>query len=132
MNEVLEQAMAPVLQDLSGAGVAPARIEEQNWTDLEDRPSAMVRSTDGSGFGISVDRLAPAAERVAAIADQIQEWAIEQLWGTAATNWPRCPQHPDSHPMKATVQHQSAVWVCPFDERPISVIGSLRAADVAP
>ncbi|WP_139142747.1 hypothetical protein [Humibacillus sp. DSM 29435] len=90
MNEVLEQALAPVLQDLSGAGVSLARIEEENWTGLEDRPSAMVWSTDGSGFGIGVDRLAP------------------------------------------SVQHQSAVWVRPVGEKPIALIGSLRAAEVAP
>ena len=131
MNEVLEQGLAPVLRDLSGSGVAPARIEEQNWTGLEDWPSAMVWSTDGSGSGVSVDRRAPSAERVAAVADQIQEWAIEELWGRAPTNWPRCPQHPDSHPMKATVQHQTAVWVCPVDEKLVALIGSLRR-EVAP
>ncbi len=122
---MLEQALAPVLRDLSGAGVAPARIEEENWTGLEDRPSAMVRSADGSGSGIGVDRQATSAERVAAVADQIQEWAIEELWGNAPTNWPQCPQHPETHPLKATVQHKMAVWVCPVDERPAAKIGSL-------
>lgn len=131
MDEVFEQALAPVLRDLGDAGVAPARIEEQNWTGLEDLPSAMVWSTDGSGVGVSVDRQAKSAERAAAAADQIQEWAIEELWGKAPTNWPRCPQHPDSHPMKAAVRHQTAVWVCPVDEQPVALIGSLRRAEVA-
>ena len=132
MNEVLEQTLAPVLRDLSGAGLAPARIEEENWTGLEHRPSAMVRSADGSGSGISVDRQATSAERVAAVADQIQEWAIEELWGRASTNWPRCPHHPETHPMKATVQHQTAVWVCPVDDKPVALIGSLTEAQGAP
>lgn len=42
-----------------------------------------------------------------------------------ATNWPRCPRHPDSHPMKVSTRGATAVWTCPADEIVISSIGEL-------
>lgn len=72
-----------------------------------------------------VARSAQVSERVASMADQVQEWAIEELWGQASTNWPACPQHPNSHPLKATTLGGSAVWVCPADGALISKIGML-------
>jgi hypothetical protein len=62
------------------------------------------------------------------VANQIQEWAIEELWATTATNWPRCPRHPDSHPTKASTREATAVWTCPADELVISTIGELYAS----
>jgi hypothetical protein len=125
VDEVLRQAMEPVLRDLRGVGIAPPRIEYDEWTDDPDSASAMMWSPDGSGTGVYVSRLAPEFERVAAVADQIQEWAIEELWGQGPTNWPPCPQHPDRHPMKAATRDGAAVWECPVDETFISPIGSL-------
>src|SRR5262245_43989557 len=47
----------------------------------------------------------PLAQRIASVAGQVQEWAIEALWraGRPAT-WPECPGHPNAHPLTATVQ----------------------------
>lgn len=72
----------------------------------------MMLAADGSGWSVSVQRGAPLVERVAQAADQVQDWSIElQLWGSAPTNWPQCPGHPDSHPMQARVVKTKAVWV---------------------
>jgi hypothetical protein len=131
VDEVLQQAMEPVLRDLRGAGVAPPRIEDDDWTGDTDSASAMLRSPDGSGRGVYVSRLAPGFERVAAMADQVQEWAIEELWGQAPTNWPPCPPHPDSHPMSAAARGGAAVWECPVDETVIAPIGALCCGDAA-
>lgn len=131
VDEVLRQAMEPVLRDLRGAGVAPARIEDDDWTGDPDSASAMVWSSDGSGTGVYVSRLAPAAERVAALADQVQQWAIEELQGGSATNWPPCPPHPDTHPMRAATRAGAALWECPADGTPIAPIGSLCCGDAA-
>jgi hypothetical protein len=56
----------------------------------------------------------PLAQRIASVADQIQEWAVEARWhaGRPAT-WPGCPLHPDSHPLMAAVREGRAVWICP-------------------
>jgi hypothetical protein len=97
---------------------------------MEKRPerrieTAMLSSPYGSGIGIHVDADAPGAERVAIVADQVQERVIEELWGQAATNWPPCPNHPDGHPLSASPGDGIAVWVCPHDGMPFSLVGSL-------
>lgn len=125
MDEVLRRALEPVLRDLRESGLDTPRIEDWDWTDDPDRPSAMLWSPD-AGLGISVLRSATPSQRIAAAADQAQEWAIEgQLWGAGATNWPRCPRHPSTHPMQATTVKDSAVWVCPLSEEVVAPIGDL-------
>lgn len=125
MDEVLQQSMEPILRDLRGAGIAAPRIEDDDWTGDPDVPSVMLWSPDGSGTRVSVSRSAPPFERIAAVADQVQEWAIEELWGHASTSWPPCPQHPNTHPMQATTRDDVAVWVCPADQTIASPIGAL-------
>jgi hypothetical protein len=117
--------MEPVLRDLRGVEIVPARIEDDDWTGDQDSASAMLWSSDGSGTGVYVSRSAQAVERIAAMADQVQDWAIEELWGQASTNWPPCPQHPNGHPMKATTRGDAAVWVCPVDGTVVSLVGAL-------
>ncbi|WP_286929706.1 MULTISPECIES: hypothetical protein [Aeromicrobium] len=126
MDDILSEAMAPVLRDLARSGLTPPRIDESDWSGDPDHPSAMMWAPDGTGRGISVQRSAPEPERLASAADQVQEWAIESiLWGTAPTNWPQCPRHPAHHPLLASTSDTSAVWVCPTDRAVIGVIGSL-------
>jgi hypothetical protein len=125
VDELLHQAMEPVLRDLRGAGIAAPRIEDDDWSDDPDAAAVMLWSSDGSGTGVYVSRSAPACERVAAMADQVQEWAIEELWGQASTSWPECPRHPNGHPMKATTRDGVAVWSCPADQTPFSEVGAL-------
>ena len=62
----------------------------------------------------------------------MQEWAIEdQLWGSEApTNWPPCPEHPDSHPMEATTADSTAVWICPRSRHAIAAIGALTPGGI--
>lgn len=125
MDEVLRQAMEPVLRDLRGVALAPVRIEADDWTGDEEWPSAMLWSTDGSGTGVSVRRSAATAERVASVAEQVQEWAFEELWGHAPTNWPPCPSHPDNHPLTPAARGGQAVWLCPGDQAVVARIGAL-------
>lgn len=117
--------MAPVLRDLRSAGIAAPRIEDRDWSDEPEWSTAMMWSPDGSGSGVYVSRLAPEFERVAMVADQVQEWAIEELWRAAPTNWPPCPHHPDNHPMEVSTQDAAAVWTCPVDGAVISPVGEL-------
>ena len=121
----MQQALAPVLHDLKGGAIAAPRIEAGDWTGDADYPSVMLWSSTGSGMGVQVSRLAPRSERIASVADQVQEFVIEELWRQAPTNWPPCPRHPRTHPLKATAQDDTAVWVCPVDDSLVAVIGTL-------
>lgn len=125
MDEVLRRALVPVLRDLRRAGVAAPRIEDDDWSGDPGQPSAMMRSRDGSGAGVSVSLSEPECERVASAADQVQDWVIEERWGRAPTNWPRCPRHPDNHPMTAICRSEAAVWACPADGIAVCDIGKL-------
>jgi hypothetical protein len=125
MDELMRQALVPVLHDLEGAALAAPRIEAADWTGDPDSPSVMLWGPTGNGMGVQVSRLAPTSERIASVADQVQEFVIEELWGQAPTNWPPCPRHPRAHPMRAMVQDDAAVWVCPVDDALVSVIGTL-------
>ncbi len=126
MDEVLSEALEPVCRDLERSGLQAPRLEDREWNDFPGYASAVMWAPDGSGRGVSVDRTAPAHERVAAAADQVQEQTIEsQLWGVAETNWPRCPEHPHSHPLEATTSGEAAVWVCPASRSVVAPIGGL-------
>jgi hypothetical protein len=125
VDELMRQALVPVLHDLEGAAVAAPRIEAADRTGDPDWPSVMLWSPTGNGMGVQVSRLAPMSERIASVADQVQEFVIEELWGQAPTSWPPCPRHPTAHPMRALAQDDTAVWVCPVDDSLMSVIGRL-------
>lgn len=120
MDEVLERAMEPVLRDVRSSGLEPPGIGDEPWADDPSSVSAMLWSADGSGVGVSADRRVAEHERIARVADQVQEWVIEQRWGAGATNWPACPRHPDSHPLQASVRGGAAVWLCPADDVPVA------------
>ena len=117
--------MEPVLRDLRSTGVATPRVQSTDWTHDTDLASAVLHGRDDAGTGVYVSRSASVPEQAASMADQVQEWAIEELWDHSSTNWPPCPRHPTSHPMRATVQGATAVWVCPVDEALVTEIGNL-------
>ena len=125
VDEVLRRALVPVLRDLESSGIAAPRIEADGWWSDPDLPTVMLWSPDGSGMGVNVFPPARMSERIASVADQVQEWVIEELWRQGPTNWPRCPLHPSTHPMKALAQDDAAVWACPFDDTFVAVIGAL-------
>jgi hypothetical protein len=105
VDDVLSEAMAPVLRDLLAAGITAPRIEDRDWIEEPRSSSAMLWTPDGSGTGVCVSATAPEHERIARVTDQVQEWVFEQLWGDGApTNWPPCPRHPKSHPMKVSTR----------------------------
>jgi hypothetical protein len=124
VDELLWESIEPVLHDLRGAGISPPRFEDSDWIVSPNRVAAKLRSPDGDSTGVSVSRSDPVHERVAELADQVQEWAIEELWGRGS-NWPQCPQHPSSHPMQATTRDGAAVWACPADRAVAVAIGTL-------
>ncbi|MFT4296880.1 MAG: hypothetical protein QM582_15865 [Micropruina sp.] len=117
--------MEPVLRDLRSSGIEAPRIEDDDWSDDPEQHSAMMWSRAGNGAGVSVLGWESRCERIAAVADQVQDWAIMELWGREPTNWPPCPRHPDSHPMTADCHEGAAVWRCPSDQVRVAEIATL-------
>ena len=124
MDAELTAALEPVLRDLA-ADAVPVRIVDEVWAD---QPSAMLYDPDGFGMGIRVPPGLPHAVQIAEVADQVQEWAVEALWFAGRpTNWPRCPRHPQTHPLMAAEQGGQAYWKCPARDELISEIGRAGA-----
>jgi hypothetical protein len=129
LHPELVEALDAVLADLATGGVhLDARdSDDPNWENFGEL-RAMVWAPDGSGVGISVGEGWPLPERTAAVADQIQEIAIEARWASQmSATWPECPAHPNSHPLQARVVDGRAVWCCPETGAVIAEVGTLSA-----
>jgi hypothetical protein len=133
-REKLRAALEPILRDMRSSGaIVPDVLEEAHDDPGPDCVSAWISPPEGAGAhdvgsrGIHVQVSLPPPERLAGLADQLQEWEVEELAaaGRSAT-WPQCPQHPDSHPLAPQARAGQAVWCCPASGQIISVIGSLR------
>jgi len=117
----------------SSGAIVPRVVEEAHDDPGPDGVSAWIRLPGGDGFhdvgsrGIQVQVSLPPAERLAGLADQLQDWEVEELAaaGRPAT-WPECPQHPGSHPLAPRVSGGQAAWCCPVSGQVISAIGALR------
>jgi hypothetical protein len=128
MDDRLAEALAPVLRDLATTGSVRPEVRDDQWSDFPGQLCAMLHSPDGSGQGVHVMADQPPQDRVAQAADVVQEWAVEELCARGrATNWPRCPRHPDNHPLAATVREQRAVWVCPREGDLVATVGEIGA-----
>lgn len=132
VHDVLRLSLAPVLRDVAASGVPMPDIRDKVWTRQSHIASAMMWSRTGGGTGVQVDLTASEPDRVAHVADQVQEWVIEELWGHAPTNWPVCPGHPATHPLSAGTAGDVAAWVCPHDGTRVAAIGALPATGAVP
>lgn len=124
----LHEAMAPVLRDLETSGAIRPTIYEETHDGVADEfVCVMLWSSDGTGMGVFIPAEPTAAEQLARLAEQVQEWEIEELAavGRSAT-WPECPEHPDSHPLQPVADDGNrAVWRCPRSGQLISQVGAL-------
>lgn len=123
----LHAALGPVLHDIRVTGAILPDIREETHGEIEGTISASVYSPLGSGgMGIFVRVELPLAERVADLADQVQEWEVEELPGHGkSSSWPECPDHPNSHPLSPVTRDGQAIWTCPRTGRRIAAIGEL-------
>ena len=122
----LRETLAPVLRDIQASGAIPPIIREETPDPVGDEfVSVMLWSADGTGAGVHVPAGPAVAERVARLADQVQEWEIEELVAAGRPAvWPECPDHPDSHPLEPVADAETAVWRCPRAGRVISQVGA--------
>jgi hypothetical protein len=131
----LQAALDPVLRDLAASGAIMPVIQDEGANQEaryeEEFVLVWFRSADGTGAGIYLPPGPPTADQVARVADQVQEWEIEELAAAARpATWPGCPLHPGSHPLAAEVDGDVAVWRCPRGARP--VIGAIGALPPGP
>ena len=126
MDSALAEALAPVLHDLENSGSVRPDVRDVGESGWPGQLTAMLYSPGGSGQGVMALTGDPLPERIASVADQVQEWAIEELCSIGRpTNWPQCPHHPDSHPLAAVVRENRAVWTCPKTGDVVTGIGQL-------
>lgn len=128
VDSKLSEALAPVLDDLRNSGGPVPDVRDAQWSNFPGQVTAMLYAADGSGQGVSAMAAEPLPQRIASVADQVQEWAVEELCRVRRpATWPECTWHPDSHPMAAEVRDGRAVWTCPRSGHASDRIGSLRA-----
>jgi hypothetical protein len=82
---------------------------------------------DGSSAFGSAFFMVGSPEEAAQLAEQVQEWEVEQLcWAGRSATWPECPEHPGSHPLEPVAAGAGiAVWRCPRSQRVAGAIGGL-------
>jgi hypothetical protein len=86
--------LEPILRDMRSSGAIVPDVREEAHDDLgPEYVHAWIELPESTGAqGIRVQVSLPPPERLADLADQLQEWEIEELAaaGRAAT-WPECP-----------------------------------------
>ena len=129
----LRADLEPILRDMRSSGAIVPDVFEEAHDDLgPDYMCAWIQPPEGAGpqhagsQSIHVQVSIPVPDRLADLADQLQDWEVEELAaaGRSAT-WPECPQHPDSHPLAPQAHGDQAAWCCPASGQVISVIGAL-------
>lgn len=114
-----------VLKDVTSSGLIAPRIEIDDWYGDPQVASVMIYSVkDSTGRGVSVRNDLPSSAQLVVVADQVQEWVIEEC-GATRSNWPQCPWHPTNHPLSAALIGDRAVWACPRSLAPVARIGEL-------
>jgi hypothetical protein len=120
----IEAALELVLQDLRSEGAPVPRVEDKRWQGWAPSQSVMLWAADGTGAGVWLDLSLPEPDRMVHLADQVQDWAVEELARLRRpTNWPQCDAHPATHPRAPVVAGGQAVWACPLGEGTPRAIG---------
>jgi len=121
--------LEPVLRDMRVSGaIVPEFLERAYEGAGPDTACALIRygREHDRGWRIQVSLGEPPADRLAELADRLQEWEIEELFATGRpATWPECPVHPDSHPLSPEVRDGEAAWCCPASGQVICRIGAL-------
>jgi len=119
---------------MRSSGAIVPDVLEQAHDDLgPDYVYAWIQPPGSTGSqvigsqSIHVQVTLPLPERLADLADQLQDWEVEELAARVrSATWPQCPQHPDSHPLAPQARGDQAAWCCPASGQVIDAIGALR------
>jgi hypothetical protein len=129
----LRANLEPILRDMRNSGAIVPDVIEEAHDDLgPEYVHAWIRLPESSGSpdtaaqDIRVHVDLPFPERLADLADQLQDWEVEELFAAGRPpTWPECPEHPDSHPLAPQARSDQAAWCCPASGHVISTIGAL-------
>ena len=83
MDIGLSEALVPVLRDLSTCGAPVPDVRDQQWSDFPGQMTAMLHDTDGTAQGVFAMAAESLPQRIASVANQVQEWTVEALWRAA-------------------------------------------------
>jgi hypothetical protein len=122
----LADALELVVRDLKRTGGLTLRALDEPVDNLYGYESVWLLSGRRWRTGLSAPLEMGSAERVVHVADQVQEFVLEELGrlGRPAT-WPECSEHPGSHPLEARLGDGGPGWVCPKSGRTVAGIGGL-------
>ncbi|MBL1097108.1 hypothetical protein [Streptomyces coffeae] len=130
MTDDLAAALEPVLRDLRATCAVQPVVREGRGEGDDGEDIVWLHDADGSGVGIVLWPGLGAAERLAQVAEQASDWAVEALCAALKPAvWPECPAHPDSHPLEAGVRGGVVRWSCPRTGQPVALVGELGASD---
>ena len=120
-----KDALEPVLRDIRATGVPVPTVQ---FTRQEDKDLwlAILTASDESSHGFYIDLSLTRAQLVCSVAESTQEWVFDEMQSAGRTNWPLCPLHPRTHPLKAVVAKGIPQWACPSENIAISEIGDLE------
>jgi hypothetical protein len=122
----LTDALGVVLRDVTVSGLA-LRILDAPASDDPDVESVWLRGMGGSRTGIVLERGTTAASALVRVADQVQDFLVEeQAARGASTSWPECPVHPGTHPLRPRDTKGGAAWECPRSPQIAFPIGELH------
>ena len=126
VTRAIDEVLGLILKDLAATGLPLPRVEPTTWQTSEPSESVTLCAADGTGMGVWLDLTLSEALALAHLADQVQEWVVDELARIGRpTNWPICAAHPANHPRQAVVEHGRAVWACPVGAAGSSPIGAL-------
>jgi hypothetical protein len=129
VDEKLEQVMTPLMRDIDATAGLAIWLDDQPRKSPPDKyPSALLRTLDGSGTGVYVDRYAPLNDRFNQVEDVVRQAVIEaRAEAGLPSTWPRCPDHPTQHPLSLNGDPWPA-WCCPWAADGITVapMGALK------
>ncbi|GGN65735.1 hypothetical protein GCM10011579_036500 [Streptomyces albiflavescens] len=121
-DDEFARVLEAVLRDLRAQCSVQPDVREPE----DDYPGVILWAPDGSGQGVYGEPDDRPGVRLAEVADQAQDWAVEALCAAGEPAvWPHCPEHPNTHPLNAIPIKGEAVWVCPRTGAVVARIGML-------
>jgi hypothetical protein len=122
----LADALGLVVRDLERTGGLTLRVLDERADSLYGYESVWMLSAYPARTGLLAPLEMGDAERVVHVADQVQEFVLEELGRLELpATWPECVEHPGSHPLEARLAEGGPGWVCPKSGRTIAAVGGL-------
>lgn len=118
----LPRAIFMVLRDLP-PNVRPS-IGRVSRFDYDERSVLVELISEDDVSVVQVDTGLSLTEQLVAVASKVQD-EIQSDSTVLGSTWPRCPVHPDTHPLQPVCSADYAWWFCPLNRQAIWKIGRL-------